>query len=236
MKYLEDFMAHAESSDKEACGLVVNYRGKLVYYKCTNISSNSTDEFIIDPIDFVKAESMGDITYICHSHVNVSEKPSKVDIISCNRGKTTWLIYSTISKNIFTLEPENKIPSLFGREYVYNVQDCWTLVRDIYKLELNIEIPRMVIDSNFNWYLDSSKNYFAQYASEAGFYRVVDKSIKKYDVLLFMTDKAVVPNHAAVYYDNNIIAHHAYNRLSSKDIFGGYWLKSVQDTYRYRGR
>ena len=235
MNYLDDFIKHAESSNTEVCGLVVNYNGKPIYYRCNNISTNGTDEFILDPLDYVKAESMGTILYVCHSHVTVTEQPSKVDTLVCNKGSTPWLIYSLVTKNIFTLEPENKIPNLFGREYVYNVQDCWTLVRDIYRLELNIQLPRLVIDSDFYWYLDKSKNYFSQYASEAGFYRVTDKSIKKYDVLLFRTDKAVVPNHAAVYYDNNIIAHHAYNRLSSKDIFGGYWLKSVQDTYRYRG-
>lgn len=236
MKYLDDFITHAEESpNKEVCGVVVNFKGKPIYYRCKNLAKQQDNEFILDPIDYAKASNMGDILYICHSHVTVDENPSKVDIASCDNASTDWLIYSTITKKHSILAAAKTDKQLLGREYIYNVNDCWSLIRDLYKQELSIQLPRIVVDPDFYWYRSPSKNYFEIYAIEAGFTRVRDKSLKKYDVLLFQTDKAAVPNHCAAFYDNNTIIHHPYNRLSVKEVFGGYWLKSTQAVYRYKG-
>ena len=40
-------------------------------------------------------------------------------------------------------------PTLYiGRQWVNGEQDCWALVRDVYREQLNIELPRIVVDAN----------------------------------------------------------------------------------------
>jgi proteasome lid subunit RPN8/RPN11 len=233
MSYLEDLKSHAEANSSEICGLVINLKGKAKYFPCNNISKNSANEFILDPIDYARYETLGEVLYICHSHVTVDEKPSKIDIEACNRGSTPWIIYSTVTKKHSLIEPSGLVKPLLGREYIYNVYDCWSLVIDLYKEERGIILPRVIKDSDFNWYLDPTKNYFHQYATEAGFTLVKDKSLKPYDVMLFQTGKAAVPNHVGAYYGNNLFIHHAYNRLSTKETLGAFWRKYMQAVYRY---
>jgi cell wall-associated NlpC family hydrolase len=42
-----------------------------------------------------------------------------------------------------------------------------------------------------------------------------------------------VPNHAAVYLGDGLILHHLQGRLSSRDVYGGYWQKVTTHVLRY---
>ena len=42
-----------------------------------------------------------------------------------------------------------------------------------------------------------------------------------------------VPNHAAVYLGDGLILHHLQGRLSSRDVYGGYWQKITTHILRY---
>ncbi len=65
-----------------------------------------------------------------------------------------------------------------------------------------------------------------------GFRQVHD--MKKGDVILMQIGSKLV-NHAAVYIGNNQIKHHLYNRLSSREIYGGWWRKCTRIVVRYEG-
>jgi hypothetical protein len=43
-----------------------------------------------------------------------------------------------------------------------------------------------------------------------------------------------VPNHAAIYLDDGPILHHLQGRLSSRDVYGGYWQKITTHTLRHQ--
>lgn len=227
------FIEYCENNPTvESCGVVVNKRGKKEFIPCKNISLTPQNDFILDPIDYANATADGDIIYIAHSHVNQTEDPSSFDKASCNKGTVPWIIYSLKTKKYYNLTPEKYTPSLIGREYFYGVQDCWTLIRDIYKAELGIELinPK---DPDPEWWLHG-KNYFGELIEEAQFNIIKDRSVKKYDVLLMQTHKSPVFNHSAMYYGDNIIIHHAYNRLSCREQYGGYWEKITQLVIRYK--
>jgi cell wall-associated NlpC family hydrolase len=49
-----------------------------------------------------------------------------------------------------------------------------------------------------------------------------------------MKCNSAVPNHAAIYLGNNTILHHLVDRLSSKDVYGGYWLKATVCVLRHK--
>ena len=39
--------------------------------------------------------------------------------------------------------------------------------------------------------------------------------------------EADVPNHAGIYLGDNVILHHVQGRLSSRDVYGGYFIQST---------
>ena len=59
------------------------------------------------------------------------------------------------------------------------------------------------------------------------------KDIRKGDVLL-MQIASPVPNHAAIYLDDGVIMQHVAGRLSSRDVYGGYWAKHTTHVLRHR--
>lgn len=224
---------YCESSPtKEVCGVIINKRGRGVFYPCKNLSNNSEYEFIMDPIDRIIASKDGDIVFIVHSHIDVSEDPSAHDIASCNAGKVPWIIYSLLTKKYTTIQPINQETPLIGRQYYYGVQDCWSLIVDVYKRELD-KILVYPADPDPEWHMHG-RNHFNDLIDAMGFVVVTDNSLIKYDVILMQTGKSPYLNHSALYYGDNIILHHAVDRLSCKEVYGGYWSKVTGKVIRHK--
>lgn len=227
--YLVEFIAYCkqDNSGKESCGVVV--AGK--FYPCENISVDK-DNFIISPTDLLKIPS-GDIEFICHSHLTGSARPSIADIYNCNKGSIDWIIYSTTSNDIEYLNPKQYSIPLLGREYAFNATDCWAIVQDIYEAELNIKLGRPLILDEY-WYKNSNVNIFEDHASINGFIQIKEPILQKYDILLFKSGSTQVPNHSGVMYEGNTFIHHLAHRLSTNEVFGGYWNKCLHAVYRYK--
>ena len=68
-------------------------------------------------------------------------------------------------------------------------------------------------------------------AEKAGFTKVQD--LKEHDVILMALGSTIV-NHAAVYIGDNKVLQHCTNRLSSRDVYGGYWQKNTHCVVRHR--
>jgi cell wall-associated NlpC family hydrolase len=45
-----------------------------------------------------------------------------------------------------------------------------------------------------------------------------------------------LPNHAAIYIGDQQILHHVQGRLSSRDVLGGYYIKSTAMVLRHESR
>jgi cell wall-associated NlpC family hydrolase len=43
-----------------------------------------------------------------------------------------------------------------------------------------------------------------------------------------------VPNHAGIYLGDGLMLHHLYGRLSSRDLYGGWYLESTRAVLRYQ--
>ena len=56
--------------DIEACGFIVD--GTVV--PCENVATNPETGFVIAPEDYAKAEELGTIECVYHSHINSNEK------------------------------------------------------------------------------------------------------------------------------------------------------------------
>ena len=67
MHWKDKALDHAKKdSPKESVGLLVNIKGKEVYYPCNNLSLNPDKCFVLDPEDYAIAANSGDILSLIH--------------------------------------------------------------------------------------------------------------------------------------------------------------------------
>lgn len=222
---IPEVFAHAQqTAPDECCGLAVVFKGKLKYMPCRN--SLKGDDFFINPEDYVRCEELGEIVGVCHSHVGVGARPSEMDIIGCERTEIPWLIVSLLDNSTHVQYPTGYKPPLVGRTWYHGIQDCYTLVQDYYKT-LGIQMsdyPREV-----EWWAKGYNLYEDNFAHE-GF--IPQTEPKPHDIILIQNASPVI-NHAGVYLEGGILLHHCTNRLSSKDVYGGYWRKNTRYILRH---
>jgi proteasome lid subunit RPN8/RPN11 len=213
---------------KEGCGLLIVRKGKQHYIPCNNMAIG-TDNFIIDPKDYLKAHTEGEIVSVIHSHPDTSEKPSQADLVACEASNLPWSIYSFKTDLWHYFQPSGYIAPLVGRIWSHGVLDCYSIVKDYYSQELKISLPDYKRSDKWwemgdNLYLDNFK--------EAGFKQITLAELKPNDCML-MCIGSKVPNHAAVYLGDQYILHHFYNRLSTRDLYNDFWMKKTYGYFRY---
>jgi proteasome lid subunit RPN8/RPN11 len=213
---------------REACGLVIIFKGKQQYRPCRNIA-NGSDNFIIDPKDYEKADRDGEIVAVIHSHPNMSAKPSQADLVSCEASGLPWFIVGLPSEQWEYIEPKGYIAPLVGRKWSHGVLDCYAIIKDWYKQERNIEL--LDFFRSDDWW-KRGENLYLDNFSKAGFYKITQEELQEGDVILMVINSSV-PNHGAIYLGDGLILHHVHGRLSTRDVFGGYWLKNAVTYLRY---
>ena len=213
---------------REACGLVIIKNGKQVYCPAKNLAKGS-DNFILDPLDYEKADTAGEIVAVIHSHPNMSAKPSQADLVACEGSGLPWFICGIPSEQWEYIEPSGYIAPLVGRQWSHVVLDCYAIIRDWYAQEKNISL--LDFERSDEWWKMGGNLYLDNF-EKAGFKRITLEELSCGDVIL-MTVNSTVPNHGAIYLGDNMILHHVHGRLSTRDIFGGYWLKNAMVYLRY---
>lgn len=214
---------------REACGLILNVHGDEVYWPCRNLAENRKD-FVMSPEDYAAGEDQGDVLAVVHSHPDTSANPSQADLVSCESTGLPWHIMSIPGESWRTIQPSGYRAPLIGREFSYGILDCFTLIRDWFREERDIHL--MDFDRPEEWWNRGGDLYMENF-SKAGFEPVNDE-IQRGDVIL-MQIRAPVANHAAVYLGNNLMLHHLINRLSCREVYGGWWQKNTRLVVRYRG-
>ena len=111
MSWKDVALAHAKEQDpKESCGLLIDIKGKEKYFACKNLSNWSNQCFIIDPIDYAKAEDTGKILAVIHSHPTTQPIASQADMISCEDSKLPWHIVNPKTEQWGYYEPSGYKP------------------------------------------------------------------------------------------------------------------------------
>lgn len=223
--------AHAAAAyPHESCGVVLIRKGKQMYRPCVNTSPEPQVQFVISVEDYAAAEDAGTITHIVHSHPNAAATPSEVDRIGCEKSGLPWIIVNWPNGDTHEFAPNGYRAPLVGRSYMHGVLDCYSIVRDYFSVTHGIDIPDF--ERADEWWLKGQNLYMEGFGS-AGFVEVTDGSMEVGDVL-FMQIASPVVNHAAVYLGNNQILQHCTGRLSSRDVYGGYWQKCTTKTVRLK--
>ena len=231
MNWQEEALNHAKIEDpKECVGLLLNIRGKEKYFPCRNLSMTAHQCFIIDPEDYVRADNIGEIKAIVHSHPVTPPFPSEADKLGCEQSKLPWHIVNPKTEQWGYYEPCGYKPPLKGRPWVWGVTDCWSLVRDFYKEEKNIELldyERPVTPQVFN-----DVPLFERYAERTGFKELdPNETLKNGDILL-MSIMYNTLNHVAIFLDGDVL-HHLTDRLSCKEPYSAWLQKCTGKRYRY---
>ena len=117
--------------------------------------------------------------------------------------------------------------SLTGRQWDYGQNDCFSLLRDYYKL-LGIEVPDFPRPDS----LERTDSLFLKYARAAGFDEVSFDERLLHDVII-MRLGTKSPMHAAIYVGGDKILHQRMNSVSALEPLGRYYRQSVAAVFRH---
>ena len=225
---------------KESCGLIVKSGKKSVAIPCGNISSTPENHFLLNPLDYARIADRYEIIGIWHTHIEITNKASDADRAGCESSDLPWLIMNISKKNgefqksdINVISPCGFMLPYVGRPYVFGVLDCYSLVRDYYRKEFGIslkDVPRVE-----SWWT-KGYNFCADCFEDCGFVNLSPEQRKRPKVgdLFFIQVSADIPNHVGMYVGDEIMLHHLWGRLSSKDVYGGYYQKHTAYHVRYK--
>lgn len=224
---------------KEACGLVVVSGRKETYFPCRNVADVPEYDFVIHRDDLAKAEDMGEVTMVVHSHPEASPYPTPTDLINCEEYGVPWTIYAVhrdyttpdgppvvAAEHVFA--PTGYVRPYTGREFIFGSDDCYGLIREFYNRDMGIELPDFERTDKF-W--ERGEDLYMDNFAGAGFVEVSEVS-EKGDLIL-MAIRSDIVNHAAIWLnDGPTMLHHPYNHLSEKTVYGGYWAEHHRLTIR----
>ncbi|MEB3098843.1 C40 family peptidase [Achromobacter sp. D10] len=237
---LRAMRAHAEAEyPKEACGFLV--RGvdmEVTYRPAKNVSPTPEAKFEVDPLEAFAVEGEGEVLAIVHSHPEGPDGPSTADRVACDMGSIPWYIVPVYLRGgspradaAIGIAPSETRAPLMVRPFVHGVLDCYTLVRDWFKRERGVELPDH--PRSDEWWLKGGNLYVDNLAADG--WRVLDESeaLKPGDMIL-MQIGSPVPNHAALYLDDEQLSeggymhpmkgamiHHMHGRPSERALYGG---------------
>ena len=213
---------HAKKcGENECCGFVIDNK---TYMPCKNISPTPTETFEISPDDWIQAETIGEITAIVHSHPNGLPILSEADQIYQQQTAVDWWIVCDNQIHKFRF-----IQPLLGREFEHGKTDCLTIVRDAYMLA-GVDLPDY--ERADDWW-HNGQNLYLDLLPKNGFERVDAEDIQEGDIILVCLGSET-PNHAAVYIGNQHILHHCPDRLSKRDLYGGFWRNYTHSIWRHK--
>ena len=117
--------------------------------------------------------------------------------------------------------------SLLGRQWDYGVFDCFTLIRDYFKLQ-GIELPDFARPAE----LETCESVFLAQAQKIGFKPVSYGSRCPGDVVI-MRLGTKEPMHAAILLPDERILHQRQDSLSAIEPLGRYYVSKVAAVFRY---
>jgi cell wall-associated NlpC family hydrolase len=117
--------------------------------------------------------------------------------------------------------------SLLGRQWSYGVNDCFSLVRDWFKIQ-GVQLPEFSRPEN----LEICDSIFLQQAEAIGFEQVALERRMPGDILIMRLETRT-PMHAAVLLPDERILHQRQNSLSAVEPLRRYYIERIEAVFRY---
>lgn len=203
----------------ELCGVVKNEQ----FIKMKNIAQDPCNNFELDPLEFAQHDP---VQYIVHSHPQTDRAcPSAYDMEQQALSGIPWIIASEYE--CVVLDANRVTPPLEGREFIPGIDDCYSLIRDYYRLRHDLIITDYPRDPE--WWKAGQNLYFDNF-SKAGFVPIKGPG---QDGDMFMASiLSPVPNHSGIYFKNGLILHHLTDRLSRLEPLNN-WKKYINIWVRH---
>lgn len=208
---------------------------KDLFIPLTNTAADKKNSFAVNEAELL-AFGMENIKAIIHSHPTEFEPqqyPSALDMQSQINFNIPFGIVSCNNERAYDIEYfGDSVPKapLVGRHFIHGIQDCYSLIRDYYEIELNIhllEFPR-----NWNWWEDNACDLYMQF-EKTGFYEIPFSQMKKGDFFIMPLGISAlrrgIANHGGIYLGNDTILHHK----AGKNPYDTGQLSVRENIYRY---
>jgi len=169
---------------------------------------------------------------IVHSHPVTNPAPSNADRVACEKSGLPWFIVNPKTEGWGYCEPSGFELPYVGREFVFGVVDCYSLVRDWYGKEFGLQLSDYERRDLF-W--ERGENLYLDNFHREGFHKIPFDELQYGDALLMQLGSKL-PNHTAIYIDDQQILHHIQGRLSSRDVLGSYYTKNIAMVLRHESR
>lgn len=241
---LRDMQAHARDCyPQESCGLIV--AGE--YRPCVNRSDEPEKTFAISSADILAA---GDkLEAVVHSHPDGPVYPSEEDMRQQIAMNVPWMIIPLFEDKVgppIMWGDGLPIAPLIGRTFIHGVADCYSLIRDIYRMgkeacalegvdwpfdsiEL-LEFPRR--DGWWDGKTGEPQDLYRAHFAEAGFVEISREEARAGDVWLKAVNSPVL-THGGVLLSGGLILHHLPKRLSRREP-AGLWGAAVDVWLRHK--
>jgi cell wall-associated NlpC family hydrolase len=117
--------------------------------------------------------------------------------------------------------------SLLGRIWSYGENDCFSLIRDYYKL-LGIQLPDYERPDD----LTTCESIFLDQLPKKGFYEIKMNRRQPNDILIMQLGTKT-PMHGAIVLPEERILHQKTDSLSCVELLSDYYIRSVRAVFRY---
>jgi len=223
-EWQEQAKKHAiKNKNEEVCGLIVSKDNNLLYIGARNISENKKNNFAVDPNSYMYAASIGKIIACFHSHIK-NTSFSWTDINNSFKLNLPYYLYNPKQNiiNYFSPSEYKNYKKYLYLKFDYGKNDCFSLIRNFYKNELNIEMSDPAEDRATKYVppencLVWSREKYKEWANEncLADMDINDISeLKKYDILVFDGFNKGEPSHGMIYIGNGLVLHHPFNDIS----------------------
>lgn len=172
-------------------------------HQVDNVHEDPFNFFRVSLEDTVKYQRKG-ITAVLHSHCNQAAVPSKDDMVTQILLGIPFGVVSVDGQSVsqITWWGEKEIPALEGRPFIHGVSDCYSVVRDYYRLQGKAlqEVPR-------DWLWWESEDLISRLFLDVGFVPVDAKDAVEGDAWIAQV-RGKTPHHCGILLDNDTILHH----------------------------
>lgn len=186
-------------------------------HQVENIAEKPTKHMAVSKQVMRNAQARG-LEAVIHSHPDGPDCPSEHDMRGQIHTAVPWGIVSTDGQYclpIFWWGDDVPILPLKGRGFRHGVTDCYSLIRDYYRMEKGILIPEF--PRSWDWWHHDQDLYVDGFP-KAGFVKLDVEKIKLGEIepqegdMWFSQLRSNVPNHGGIYMGDETILHHATSR------------------------
>lgn len=218
---------------EEACGFIFCVDNKYEFKAVDNVyAGDKTQYFAISIKDSVEANSSGNLYAVVHSHTGTSTAFTQWDVAYQKKQGIPWMLVNiSSSPAVYWLRNKKSDNALYGRQYVWHVNDCYSFIKDWYEQEQGILLNDYMRSEDF---AERGQDLYLDNFAKEGFSEVPLSSLQYGDLMLFKLKGNNITSHAGVYVGENLIAHHLNGRLSKKDFLGTYYKNRLSCVVRHK--